>query len=214
MQTQLQHVHDRQSQTFRYSLDWRFLLPMQAEKDMYVLFEEDADFGLTLEQVGIPAANQVSFSEFKENKKDNIPLLIMPFGLPVGQVGARNEEQTEFYSACRRSMAAGGYLLTGFNNAWYFQSNRLSKYRSSTPRRVAYQLKQAGFQSMKGFGVMPNLSIPEYIFDLETRAIYFALQHRFRRKPVILQTLRALAGTIGLAPILNLLPCYFAVATA
>jgi hypothetical protein len=213
MQTQLQHVHVRQPQTFRYSLDWRFLLPMGDERDIYVLFEQDADFSQTLEQVGIPAANQLSFAEFRLNKKSNIPLLVMPFGLPVGQVGADNKEQADFYSACQRSMASDGHLLIGFNNTWYFRANTPLKYFSSTPRRITFQLKQAGFRSIKLFGAMPNLNIPEYIFDLESQAIYFALKYRFRRKPVLLNALHMLSKTIGIAPISNFLPCYFIVAT-
>jgi hypothetical protein len=213
MQTQLQHIHVRQPQTFRYSLDWRFLLPMGDKKDIYVLFEQDAHFSQTLEQVGISTSNQLSFAEFRKNKKSNIPLLAMPFGLSIGHVGADNKKQTEFYSACRRLVASDGHLLIGFNNIWYIRASTALKYFSSTPHRITYQLKQAGFRSIKIFGAMPNLNIPEYIFDLESQAIYFALKYRFRRKPVLLRTLRTLAETIGIARISNFLPCYFVVAT-
>jgi len=212
MQTHLQHVHSHQPQIFHYSLDWRFLLPMADQKDAYVLFDENADFRLALEEVGIRESNQLSFAEFRENKHSNISLLVMPFGLPMRWVGAKQKEQIEFYSASRRLIASGGYLLVGFNNAWYSRVSAPSKYYSCTPRRVAYQLKQAGFQSSKIFGAMPNLNIPEYLFDLESRAMYFALQYRFRRKPVVLKSLHALAATIGLARISNFLPCYFVVA--
>ena len=61
---------------------------------------------------------------------------------------------------------------------------------------------------------MPNLQIPEYLFDLDPRVIDFALRNRFRRKPAVLQALRLLAGTIGWKRISNFLPCYFAVAAA
>jgi hypothetical protein len=213
MQMQLQQVHQRRPETFHYSLDWRFLLPMGNEKNVYVLSEDDPDLSQALEQTGIPRSHQLSFLERRENKRKSIQSLIIPFGLPVHLLDAKHGGPTEFYSVCRRSMASGGYLLTGFNNAWYFRANHPSKYHTSTPRRVTDQLKGAGFQSIKMFGAMSSLAIPEYIFDLESRALRFALQHRFRRKPVLLKTLRALAGTVGLAPLLNLLPCYFAVAT-
>ena len=68
--------------------------------------------------------------------------------------------------------------------------------------------------SVKMYGAMPDLRIPEYIFDLDPRALDFAARNRFRRKPAVLQGLRVLAATIGLQRITNFLPCYFAVATA
>lgn len=208
MQSQRQRVHSHQPQAFRYSLDWRFLLGSGAEKNAYVFFEPDADFSQALDQVGVQRTQQLTFSEFRERKISNILLLVIPFGLSKGI------EPVEFFSASRRQMAAGGTLLIGFNNALYFRGSAPSKYFSSTPRRIAYQLKQAGFSSSKMFGAMKNLSIPEYIFDLESRAVYFALRYRFRRKPVLLAALRTLAGSIGLTRLSNFLPCYFAIATS
>jgi hypothetical protein len=79
---------------------------------------------------------------------------------------------------------------------------------------VETELNQAGYSSIQLFGAMPDLRIPEYIFDLDPRTILFALQNRFRRKPAVLRALRLLAWTAGPARLSNLLPCYFAVATA
>ncbi|HEY3473220.1 MAG TPA: hypothetical protein VGK56_01345, partial [Anaerolineales bacterium] len=107
-----------------------------------------------------------------------------------------------------------GNLLVGFNHPWNRRASLAGQYHSVTPHRVADQLKQAGYSSIKLFGAMPNLQIPEYIFDMDPRTIHFALQNRFRRKPAVLRGLRLLAGTIGLARLSNLLPCYFVVAAA
>jgi hypothetical protein len=208
MQTPLQHGRSPQPRVFRHSLDWRFLLPMAEEKNAHILFEHDADFSQALAQVGIQPAQQLDFAEFRESKLSNLPLLVMPFGLP------RGAEPIEFFSAIRLQMAAGGTLLVGFKNAWYVRGRAASRYFSSTPRRLTYQLKQSGFSSPRMFGAMKNLSIPEYIFDLEPRAVYFALQYRFRRKPVLLTALRTLAGTIGPTRLSDFLPCYFAIANA
>jgi hypothetical protein len=76
------------------------------------------------------------------------------------------------------------------------------------------ELRQAGFRSARIYGAMPSLEIPEYIFDIDPRAIHFALRNRFRRKPTVLHALRLLSGAIGWKRISNFLPCYFAVAAA
>jgi hypothetical protein len=75
------------------------------------------------------------------------------------------------------------------------------------------QLKEAGFKVIKVFGVIPTLSIPEYIFDLKAQPIYFVLQHRFKRKPILYHLLQLLSHTIGPALVSDILPCYFIVAT-
>jgi hypothetical protein len=213
MQPHLQRVSSPPPRVFHYSLDWRFLLPIADAQKILVLSEKDIDFSQTLEQVGISVSDHLSFPNSELSQEKNIQALVLPFGLPVRWISTKQEEQVQFYRSLQHLLGSDGYLLVGFNNAWHFLASTPSKYHPSTPRRISYQLEQAGFKSIKVFGAMPNLSIPEYIFDMESRAVHFALYHRFRRKPVVLNTLRALAGTIGLARISNLLPCYFAVAT-
>jgi hypothetical protein len=155
--------------------------------------------------------DQRSISNPGPAEGNTIPSLVLPFGLPVRWVGVTQAAQVESYRSIRRLIHPGGYLLVGFDNARNFR-RAPSKYYPSTPLRIARQLKQAGFKSIKIFGTMPNLNIPEYIFDLESLSIRFALHHRFRRKPVVLTVLRLLAGTVGLARLSNFLPCYFALA--
>jgi len=198
---------------FNYSLDWRFLMPLADPRKVCLLFEEDADFSQTLEQVGFHVSQKLSLSELKHHKTNSFQVIVIPFGLSVGWAGAGQEDRVEFYSSVRRFIDSDGYLLVGFNNVLNWRANFQTNYYSSTPRRIADELKQAGFNSVKMFGAMSNLQIPEYIFDLDPRAIQFVLQNRFRRKPAILQVLRFLSGTVGWKRASHLLPCYFAVAT-
>ena len=198
---------------FHYSLDWRFLLPTTDLRNIGLLLEDDQDFRETLGQVGIQAAQQLSLSELKHKNRNEMQSFVMPFGLPTGWVGPKQEDQVEFYASLHRSLALEGYLLVGFNNAWNLPTGSRAKYYSSTPRRMSAQLRQAGFQAVEVFGVMQDLAIPEYIFNLESRSLQFALQNRFRRKPRILRVLRVLAKTIGVARLANFLPCYFALAS-
>lgn len=201
-----------QPRIFHYSLDWRFLLPLADVKKICLPREENEEFRQTLEQVGISSSQQLSLADIRQRKSNDVTSFALPFGLPVDWVGRKFEDQVAFYSSVRRLMASGGYLLVGFNNIWNPSSRTHPNYYSSTPRRVAQQLMQAGFPSVKVFGAMPNLNTPEYIFDLDPQTIRFSLQNRFRRKPAVLHAFRLVEGTIGSKRICNYLPCYFVVA--
>jgi hypothetical protein len=111
-------------------------------------------------------------------------------------------------------MDPNGSLLLGFNNALRIRAGSQTNYQVSTPRQVVRDLEQAGFTSVQIYGAMPSLQIPEYIFDLDPRAVRFALQNRYRRKPSILHSLRFLEGIMGWKRMSNFLPCYFAVGSA
>lgn len=213
MQTHSQPVQSFQPRVFNYSLDWRFLLPSADMGNVFVAFEADSDFSQTLEHVGIQVQNHLAFSDLPKKEKNSAHSVVLPFGLPVGWVGAQQKSQIEFLRAIRSLVESNGYLLIGFNNVWNFSANTDSKYYSSLPRRVVDQLWRAGFTSVKLFGAMPNLQIPEYTFDLGSQAMQFALHHRFKRKPTVLRLLQVMVRTIGWANLSNYLPCYFALAT-
>lgn len=198
---------------FRYSLDWRFLLPIADPEKTLVAFEHDADFSQTLEQVGIPVANQVSLSDILKQENRSAHAFVLPFGLPANWVDAEPSSQVEFYRSIRSLIDSHGYLLLGFNNSWNFQMVTGSKYYTSVPRRAVAQLQDAGFKAVNLFGAMPNLRIPEYTFQLGPQVMLFVLRHRFKRKPALLKLLQGVARTIGTASFSNLMPCYFAVAT-
>ena len=202
-----------QPHLFHYSLDWRFLIALSDTQKIYLLFEENPNFSQALEQVGIGASQRLPFSELGRETNRDFPSIALPFGVPKGWVTDRYEDQVGFYRSVQRLISSGGCLLVGFNNAWNLRAASKKNYYAVTPRRLVNQLKQAGFSSVTLFGAMPNLAIPEYIFDLDSRTIQFALQNRFRRKLPVLHTLRVLAASIGWRRLSDFLPCYFAVAT-
>ena len=82
-----------------------------------LLFEENADFSQTLEQVGLRVSQQLSFSELRDHKNESFQLLVMPFGLPAGWGGPGREDRVQFYVSIQRFLDSGGHLLVGFNNA-------------------------------------------------------------------------------------------------
>ena len=213
MQSDQQRLHRSQPRVFNYSLDWRFLLPLSNADKIFVFLEDDSDFGQTLEQIGIPVSNQLSFLNIEQKEKKDSASFVLPFGLPVRWVGREQADQIEFFRSMRKLMDDNGNLLVGFDNSWNDRSNSQTRYHSSTPRRLVSQLQKAGFKTIKVFGVISNLSIPDYIFDLNTQPVHFALQHRLKKKPILLNLLQLLSHTIGLSSVSGFLPCYFAVAT-
>ena len=211
MQTQPQPALSSPPRVFQYSLDWRFLLPISDSAKIRVVAEEDRELGEALDQIGISVFNPLSTADVKQIET-SIYSLVLPFGLPVRWVGANQQDQVEFFRSLRGFIDSNGYLLIGFHNSFYFGSTARANYHSSTPRRIGDQLHQAGFKVLKVLGALPNLSIPEYIFDLNAQAIRFALQHRFRRKPALLKMLQRSSRILGWSRMSNFLPSYFAVA--
>ncbi|HEX2993599.1 MAG TPA: hypothetical protein VHP14_02180 [Anaerolineales bacterium] len=203
----MQSIEPPEPRVFRYSLDWRFLLPVADPAQIRVVFEEEAGFCEALDRVGIPFAE-----DSREEEKGRPHSLVFPFGLPLRRISSQSERQIEFYRSIRQRIAPGGHFLLGFRNSRLARPD--SQYHASTPPRVTDQLSRAGFCSIKLFGAMPNLLVPEYIFELNPQAMNFTLQHRFRRKPVLLDMLHVLKRTVGWNTISNFLPCYFALAMA
>ena len=206
------HLRQSQPRVFNYSLDWRFLLPISDAGNIFVLFEDDLDFSQTLEQVDIPVSKQLSFSDIAQIEKKDTTSLVLPFGQPVKWVSGELADQIEFFRSMQKLIGDNGNLLVGFNNSQGYPSKAQTKYHPSTPTRISSQLQKAGFKAVQVFGAFPNLRIPEYIFDLNSQPTYFALQHRFKRKPILINLLQLLSYTIGLTRISNFLPCYYAVA--
>lgn len=203
-----------QPRVFHYSLDWRFLLPSADAKNLHILVEPNEDFSQTLAHVGIDLSQVVTFPDLRQVPEKQAQTFVLPFGLPADGVSTKSPDQVEVYASVRRRMTSGGYLLVGFNNVWNVSTRSKKEYHACTPRRMTAQLMQAGFQSIRVFGAMPNLAIPAYIFDLESEPAQFALQNRLRRKPTVLRVLRLLSRTLGWKRLSNFLPCYFAIATA
>ena len=97
MQLDQQRISRPQPRVFNHSLDWRFLLPLSNPEKTFVLFEDDFDFGLTLEKVGIPVSNQLSFLDIERKEKSEAASFVFPFGLPLRWVGEELADQIEFF---------------------------------------------------------------------------------------------------------------------
>jgi len=214
----MQSRHDltRQSppRVFHYSLDWRFLLPLSSLEKTFVFFEEDGEFSQTLEQVGIPAANHLSFLDIGQRETPEAATFSLPFGVPLRWVAKDPEDQVEFFRSLRMAMGDHGSLLVGFRNSWNNRSGGSSKYYTSTPRQMIVHLQKAGFKAMTVFGAIPDLAISEYIFELNNSTMNFALQHRFKRKALAVTLLKLLSYTLGAKRLATFMPCYFVTTTS
>src|ERR1044071_8509809 len=123
MQLDQQRLSRPQPRVFNHSLDWRFLLPLSSPEKTFVFFEDDFDFGQTLEQVGIPASNQLSFLDVEQKEKREAASLVFPFGLPARWVGREQADQIGFFRSMRQLIGDRGNLLMGFNNSWSYRPN-------------------------------------------------------------------------------------------
>ena len=206
-----QHVHTDHLRVYKYSLDWRFLLPMGDTGQIRVVADDDPELMQALECVGISTFNLFSTRDVRQ-MDTKVGSLALPFGLPTRWVGPNARDHYEFFRTLQHFVDPRGYLLVGFNNAWNFRPSTPGKYYSSTPGQISGHLQRAGFKAIKLFGAFPNLDIPEYIFDLNTQAIRFSLSHRFRRKSVLLKSLYWSSRIMSWSSLTAFLPCYYAVA--
>src|SRR5215212_8735870 len=123
MQSGQQRIHQSQPRVFNYSLDWRFLLPVSHPDKTFVFFEDDADFSQSLQQVGIPDSNQLSFLDVEQKEKKESASFVLPFGLPVRWVGKEQSDQIEFFRSLRKLMGDNCNILVGFHNSWNYRSH-------------------------------------------------------------------------------------------
>jgi hypothetical protein len=212
MQNRPELTRQSPPRVFHYSLDWRFLLPLSNLENTFVFFEDDGEFSQTLEHIGIPSANHLTFLDIGQRETSGAATFILPFGVPLRWVGKDPEDQIEFFRSLKTAMGDFGSLLVGFKNSWNDRSTGPSEYYTSTPGQITARLQMAGFKTTTVFGVIPDLSIPEYIFELNNSPMTFALQHRFKRKPLVTTLLQLLSYTLGAQRLAMFMPCYFVIA--
>jgi hypothetical protein len=211
MRTNVKIIDPAEPRVFRYSLDWRFWLPVSDPAKIQVAFEPDPDFSETLCHIGIPVSNQLCDPGLTADRRSAMQAFVFPFGLPVRWVSARPRDQIRFYRSVREQIGPGGYFMLGFGNSRALRFD--AAYHASTSARAADRLNQAGFKAIRVLGAMPDLRVPEYIFELDARSVRFVLLHRFRRKSVLLNMLKILMRTVGLIHMSGFLPCYYVLAS-
>src|SRR6266542_1934141 len=122
MQSDQQRIHQSQPRVFNYSLDWRFLLPLSNADKIFVFLEDDSDLIQTLEQIGVPVSNQLSFLNIEQKEKKDSASFVLPFGLPVRWVGRDQTDHIEFFRSMRKLMDDNGNLLVRLANSTHHPS--------------------------------------------------------------------------------------------
>lgn len=203
---------------YGHSLDWRFLLPLGHGINLLVLSSRNPDLELALRRAGISSAGWREEDLEIPNPLDTdgaeFDAVALPLGLSGREGAAHPADRKLFYQHIRRRLRPEGYLLVGFENRWRDRFGRKTKYYTSTPAVVRDELQKAGFSGVECFGVSPNLDVPEYILQLQRRALEFTVGHRFRRSAFagsLMQMLLKLAGPIWAG---GMFPCYYVVAKA
>lgn len=195
------------------SLDWRFLLPLDAGSRVLVIGGGQDDFTRLFGKMGISALTWLGDEQIQGafDARTFPPavfdVVAIPFGFPRG--GALRELET--YRVMHGWLRPGGDLLFGFPNLLGLKRHFGSASRKATLWGVRRRLGQAGFSQMSLFGAMPNLQAPEYILPLKGQAIGFAWQHRYRYKYPD-RLLNLLGSRPALALLAGLFPCYYVTA--
>jgi SAM-dependent methyltransferase len=209
-----------------FSVDWRFLLPVQRRARMLAAGDESQGFfpyfsGLDVVVISFlpraspglkPAAAQLvnavifdpSHPPFEPRSFD---ILAMPFGLPQGFL----EEGDRPSPSLDRLLRPGGTLLVGALNRWSLWRRRSNARRDFDRPALQRLLGRAGFRVERVYGAVPDLHKPAYILPLDSQALGFFLRHRFSGRRA--RRLSPLFSLPFLSKLLSgLLPGYFLVA--
>ncbi len=191
------------AKSFRYSLDWRFFLPIsETSKILYIGeggSEVQAFFArLNVNRFSVLDGDNLDKIRSSPDLPSTFDVIAIPYDIP-----SHGE-----YAALKKRLSPGGSLLIGFSNRYLsIRKNAISLLK------LRFLLARAGFSKVKYYGIFPDQYAPEYIFPLNLHAVAFALRHRYqyRMKSWLLQGLL-------FSPFLFLLlycaPAYYAIATS
>lgn len=189
------------AKSFRYSLDWRFFLPISETSRMLYIGEGGEEVQSFFQRLNI---NQVLCLE------NNILDEIQSFSASSSTFDIVSIPYTilsqQMHTEIKKILRPSGSLLLGFSNRYRARDeNAISTFKLNS------LLIQAGFSQIKYYGVFPDQYAPEYIFPLNSHTTKFALHHRYqyRMKSWLLQILSLPPPLFVLS---YFLPAYYVVA--
>ncbi|MBL8100209.1 MAG: hypothetical protein JNK81_13580 [Anaerolineales bacterium] len=188
------------AKSFRYSLDWRFFLPISEKSRMLYIGESGEEIQAFFQRLNI---NYVSYLE------NDIVDKIRSLSASSSTFDIVSIPYTVFshstYPEVKKILRPGGSLLLGFSNLY-----RSKNENAISLIKLKSLLMKAGFSQIKYYGVFPDQYAPEYIFPLKLQATKFALRHRYqyRMKSWLLQTL---SFSVFLFALSYFLPAYYVV---
>lgn len=218
-------------QTFNYSFDWRFFLPISTESKVLVLGQGCQEVKQFLDLLGftfVKAYSEIATllstgndGQYPDTRQmGDMPAdflsyfdaVVMPYGTPSPKPAAGRFSQFDLYMNLKRFIRPNGTLMVGFSNRLHFWRPPRSN-EGSTPWRTATSLKRAGYIAIHKYGVLPYSHVPDFIFPLTVNAVGFILKHKYRAK-IPSGILNAISNPLYTPLLLNLFPSYFFIARA
>lgn len=190
-----------------YSVDWRFLLPLDEHTRVLVVCNQPADYDRSFFELGMTAelitSNQVN------KVSGTFGVIAAPLGFEDNNFRIEKDRWADRYQTLLQLLHPGGSFLVGLSNRWSIRK-RTQLLPSSSIFETRRILRMLGIDSFRFFGVLPEPLAPEFIFPLSGHALSFALNHRYQHK--LPQTILLLAKTSAASLLLNFLPFYYVVA--
>ncbi len=213
------------------SIDWRFFLGISEKSKILVIGQQCEEVGEIFNMLGVssvmrsrdirslPFVRQTrkDVSLHSENTCDDLQfdseylsffnVIALPFGIPRLNDKLTEDRYVRFLQCLKQVLHPGGTIMVGFFNQLRFWDKSKFEFRS-LPRQITSMLNEAGYDTVRIYGVIPYQDMPVYIFPLNERVIDFVLSRRYGSKLPL-----GLLCLLGQLPVSSLLfPCYFAVA--
>jgi len=190
-----------------YSVDWRFLLPIDEHTRLLIISDEHVDYDHSIHELGMSA------DVIPPNQIDKISgtfgVIAAPLGFISNNFEVKKDQWIAGYQSLLRLLCPGGTFLVGMSNRWGFRK-KTQILPPSSIFETQRALSRIGIKSIRFFGLLPEPRAPEYIFPLSGHALSFVLNHRYQHK--IPRAILLLAKTPSANLILNFLPFYYVIA--
>lgn len=192
-------TQDSEKKSFRYSLDWRFFLPVSANSKILYIGEAGDEVRQFFRRLNINEVSSIEKNSLAEVESlSTFDLISIPYDF-LNSSG---------YPKLRDLIRPDGFLLIGFSNRF-----RSKDVNATFLFQIRSILKKAGFSPLKYYGILPDQYIPEYIFPLTSQAIGFVLRHRYQYR-LPRWVLQLISSTLSALLLSNFLPAYYVLAKA
>jgi SAM-dependent methyltransferase len=198
------------------SIDWRLFVPLENGSRIVVAGVAADEIASLLNRLG---ADAVAWDERRLDvgaaASSRAPFDIVAIPLGFAHAGPRAGHTTRVALAkARRLLKPGGTIVLGFDNPFAPRGKSSGRRGFSLrPARVVRAIEQTGYGSVRLYGALTGLSVPDYVFPLRRETLAFVIRRRFRGKvhPLLLGFL---TSAVGLSMLCRVLPAYFVTAVS
>lgn len=186
---------------FRYSLDWRFFLPISETSRLLYIGEGGEEVQSFFRRLNV---NSVFYSS------DDVVKAIGTYSASFSKFDIvsipYNFISHHLYEEIKKILTPSGSLLIGFAN--HYKSNNKN---TASVFKLRSLLEKAGFSHIKCYGAFSDEYAPQYIFPLNPHTFKFVIRHRYEsRVPTWVLSLLFLSPSIFFLS--YFIPAYYIVA--